>query len=149
MYGKSAPKLSGRGACGYYRGIHFRSLLEVAYLKYLFDNKIEFKSAETNEFAVSYADRTYRPDFYLIESGEVIEVKPKRLVGSKENILKFSAASEKYGDKFRVVTDQDFSLSENELKRLIINNKITFNRETKWVKQLITNLSLTGSIEIN
>jgi endogenous inhibitor of DNA gyrase (YacG/DUF329 family) len=48
MYGKPSPKGSGNGWSGYYKGIYFRSILELSYLKYLLDNNIKFESGELN-----------------------------------------------------------------------------------------------------
>lgn len=124
MYGKPSPQGSGNGWSGWYKGFYFRSLLELSYLKYLFDNKIKFRTAETQEFKVEYKDlngkkRNYFPDFYLEDTKEIIELKPKKLINSKQNKSKFDAAKKKFGKKFKIITDKNLNkLTSNEIQLL-------------------------------
>jgi hypothetical protein len=98
MYGKPSPEGSGNGWSGWYRGYYFRSLLELSYLKYLIDNNIVFETAENKKYQVKYYDSykqqeaNYYPDFYLINSKEIVEIKPKNLLNTQKNIDKYKAA---------------------------------------------------------
>lgn len=112
MYGKPSPNGSGNGWSGWYNGYHFRSILELSYIKFLIDSGIKFKSAETKEYEVKYmlegSERTYRADFVV--DGDIIEIKPSRLVNTKQNSTKFTAAKEKFGAKFKILTENDFPI---------------------------------------
>lgn len=136
MFGKPSPKGSGNGWSGRYKGFYFRSLLELSYLKYLIDNDIKFDSGEKKQYRVEYTEsfsgkeRNYYPDFYLIDTREIIEIKPKMLINSKNNKDKFKRAKEIYGDKFKIITENDINkLSFDEIKILYISG------ELKWLKR--------------
>lgn len=130
MFGKPSPRGSGNGWKGWYKGHFFRSILELSYLKYLIDDNIKFRTAEVQEFKVSYKNwdgtqRNYFPDFYLEDTQEIIEVKPKKLLNTKQNKSKFKAAKRKYGNKFRIVTEE-IKLNIEEMKILHDNGDIKF-----------------------
>jgi len=81
------------------------------------------------EYVESYSGnkRNYFADFYLIDSQELIEVKPKRLINSKQNKDKFEAAKIAYGDKFKILTEKDVNkLSIEDIKELYNNQEIKF-----------------------
>lgn len=141
MYGKPSPKKSGNGYSGYYKGNYFRSILELSYLKYLLDNNIKFESCENKKYRVEYQldnkKQTYFPDFYLLDTQEIIEIKPQNLLNNKINKLKFEAAINKYGNKFKVLTENNFNkLDVNDTYRLYINKEIVFdkNYEQKFIE---------------
>lgn len=137
MYGKPSPEKSGYGINGWYRGIHFRSLLELSYIVYLDENKISWVGAE-GKIRIKYFDtnnkaKTYSPDF-IINEKEVIEVKPKNLY--RHNKLKFEAGRkwcEENNYEYKVITpdylsddviykmwnDKIITFSEISLKRMI------------------------------
>ena len=98
MYGKPAPQGSGNGWSGWYKGWYFRSLRELSYMINVIERfNIEWKSAEN--IKIEYTDwkgnkRNYLPDFLLNEK-YLMEIKPKKLWGSKNIILK-RKAGEKY-----------------------------------------------------
>lgn len=133
MYGKPSPQGSGNGWSGKYKGYYFRSLLELSYLKYLIDNGIKFKIAEIKEFQIKYYDiyrknyYNYYPDFYLEDTQEIIEVKPKNLIKSQQNKNKFKAAKKQFGNKFKIITDIN-KLSFEEIKILCDNGDLIFDR---------------------
>ena len=129
MFGKPSPMGSGNGWKGWYKGFFFRSIMEASFLKYLFDNNITFESAENNKFKIEYFD-TYRkrnanyfPDYYLTNSKEIIEVKPLRLTQTINNKDKFEAARKKYGNKFKIMTQEDFHILTNDEIRELKNNR--------------------------
>jgi len=98
MYGKPAPKKSGSGWTGKYKGWYFRSLKELSYMIQVIEkNNYQWRSAETGDLRIQYKDHdgtdgTYVADF-LIEEKTLVEVKPKKLMGTINNRLKKEAAS--------------------------------------------------------
>lgn len=133
MYGKPSPQGSGNGWSGWFKGVYFRSLLELSYIKYLIDNNIEFESGELSKYKIEYFDsvkqqtRNYFPDFYLIDTNELVEIKPKRLCKSKNNIDKFAEAFKQFGNKFHIITEDDINkLTDLEIKFLHDSNDLKF-----------------------
>lgn len=134
MYGKPSPQGSGNGWSGKYKGKHFRSLNELYYLKHLLDNDIKFDNAEKKKYRVSYefngTNRSYGMDFYLVETDEYIEIKPKKLIKSRLNIAKFNAAIETYGNKFKILTEDDLrKISLDEMVNLYQNGELKFDKK--------------------
>lgn len=69
-------------------------------------------------------------DFYLVESGEFIEIKPRNLLGFGTNPEKFAAARRIHGDKFKIFTEDDFHILERrEIDELYENGHI------EWVER--------------
>ncbi len=143
MFGKSPPQGSGNGWSGWYRGIFFRSILELSYLVYLNNKKIQFESGELNRHRVQYEvngkHKSYCCDFYLPETDEHIEIKPRRLINSSENKTKFEAAK-KYHKSFRVLTENDFEqITSSELINLYtLGDLIWMKRyETKFKERYL------------
>lgn len=65
---------SGRGKCGYYKGIYCDSTYELAYLIYCLDHNIDIKRCEeTFEYEYEGKIHTYHPDFVV--NNELIEIK--------------------------------------------------------------------------
>lgn len=116
MYGKPAPIGSGNGWSGWLNGRYFRSLLELSFM-------IKMPSAVSAEkLSIPYLhnerQRTYRPDFIL--GDKIIELKPKALLSSAENLLKFKAAKERFGDRFMILTEDDIcKISVDDLAILV------------------------------
>jgi len=145
MYGKPSPIGSGNGWSGWYKKIYFRSLLELSYLFYLLDNKILFENGELKKHSIKYKmngiDRTYYPDFYLIDSKTIVEIKPKKLINTAINKCKFAAANKKY-NKFTILTEDDIiQLSFKEIYKLYINNEIIFLARYKTKMDNYTNVN--------
>jgi hypothetical protein len=122
MFGKPAPQGSGNGWSGWYRNYYFRSILELSYLKYLLDNNIKFESGEKRDYKITYYDsflrkkKNYFADFYLIDTKELVEIKPSTLINIIKNKDKFAAAKNNYGDKFKIITENDIKkLTSNEI----------------------------------
>lgn len=134
MYGKPAPQGSGNGWSGYYKNYYFRSLLELSYLKYLLDNNIKFENGEKKKYCIEYqfnnVDRTYRPDYFLVETQELIEIKPKNLINSQINKIKFEAGRQKYGNKFKVLTEDNLiKLNFDEIYILYKTKDLIFDKK--------------------
>lgn len=133
MYGKPAPHGSGNGWSGHYKGMYFRSLLELYYLIYLIDNNIKFENGELKKHTIKYTmdgiERNYFPDFYLIDTQETIEIKPKNLIGTYQNKLKFVAAKQKLGNKHVILTEDEINkIDVNRLWDLYINKELQFDK---------------------
>ena len=115
MFGKPSPNESGRGWSGWYRGLHFRSIFELSYLTYLVENKINFKTGESINFRVEYQDaigndRNYYPDYYIIDTQEIIEIKASYFLKDEQTKLKINKAKEKYGEKYIILTENDIHI---------------------------------------
>lgn len=127
MFGKPSPIGSGNGWSGWFNNIYFRSLLELSYLKYLIDNNIKFESGELKKHKIEYITddgiKNYFCDFYLIDSKSYIEIKPKKLLTSYKNKQKFEEATRKFGDKFKILTEDDIVKLKDEQIRYLYNTK--------------------------
>jgi hypothetical protein len=133
MYGIPSPKKTGNGWSGHYKNYYFRSLLELSYLKYLINNNIEFDKGENKNYQVKYElngiERTYHPDFFLIKTSEVIELKPKKIINSYINKIKFENALKKFGSNFKVLTEDDVKiLNKDELAEMKKNKELKFDK---------------------
>lgn len=131
-FGKPAPKGSGNGWSGHYKDIYFRSLLELHYLIYLIDNNIKFESGEKRKHVITYEmdglKRNYFTDYYLIEEDKYIEIKPKNLINSYQNKLKFEAAKNKLGNKHIVLTEDEIVKTDTQaLYDMYVNKEIIFD----------------------
>lgn len=133
MYGKPSPQGSGNGWCGWYKNYFFRSILELSFIiNYVEKNNINVLSAEKIKIPYIYNEnkRNYLPD-YIDDNNKILyEIKPKHLIKTIENKLKFEEA-EKWclnnGYIFKVITEYDFQkLSTNDIKILRENNEIKF-----------------------
>lgn len=114
MYGRPAPEGSGIGYSGWYKGIFFRSKLELSYILHMKDNSI---IPAESVFSIRYIGldgqpRTYRPDF-IINKSTVVEIKPYNLVDNDENKLKIESARTFFRESsydYNVVTERDFEV---------------------------------------
>lgn len=128
MFGKPSPNGSGRGRSGRWYNLHFRSLLELAFLELFFNtHKYLPISAEVGIYKIQLDNnKNYFADF-IDKSGNFYEIKPMRLVNTPENTHKFLKARELLGDKFLVITDEnlpnyrDIHLRLHQFNELIIN----------------------------
>ncbi|MFA5395709.1 MAG: NUMOD3 domain-containing DNA-binding protein [Methanogenium sp.] len=135
MYGKPAPKGSGRGWCGYLDSIYFRSLLELSYLYYLIEHKIKFENAEKRKYRIPYVDefgtdRTYYADYVI--GKEIIEIKPKFAMKFDRNQKKAEAAYEwcKKNGMFYQILNPDM-LTKNVIIDLVNNGRIKWTDKTR------------------
>lgn len=97
MFGKPPPIGSGNGWSGWYKGWFFRSIKELTYMIDVIEaNGFKWESAEKKDFRIFYNDENgnthvYHPDFFINDK-ILVEVKPKKLMKTKINILKHSFA---------------------------------------------------------
>jgi hypothetical protein len=141
MYGKPSPQGSGNGWKGWYKGTYFASLRELFYIKYLYDNNVKFENGEQRKYRIQYEFNSkklnYFLDFYLPETDEYIEIKPKKLNNSPKNKAKFEAAREKLGDKFKVLNEEDLQPIDLEtMYNLYLEKEIIFMKkyEEKFIQ---------------
>lgn len=134
MYGKPAPVGSGNGWSGWYKNWYFRSLLELSYMINVIERfNIEWESAEKKSLTVEYTNclgnkRTYQADF-LLNKKYLVEIKPKRLRNTADNLLKKEAANNfclKNNLIYKVTSCQ--ALTNDELKNLIETKKIILTK---------------------
>lgn len=102
MYGKPAPKNSGNGICGWYKGWFFRSLLELSYMILVIERfNMKWESGECEKYKINYTEdgvsKNYFPDFVINEK-YIVECKPSKLWMTSKNIVKFEFAK-KYCEK--------------------------------------------------
>ena len=130
MYGKPAPAGSGNGYSGWFKGIFFRSKLELSFLIHHSDHDII--SAESL-FSIPYVNsmevnRSYRPDF-LFDKTKVVEVKPRKMMFEGENTRKYDAARRYFDNsiyEYVIYTEDDFHvLSFDELLELVDEGVVT------------------------
>jgi len=117
MFGKPSPNGSGRGRGGIWKGTHFRSLLELAFLEKYFKEHNQLPlSAERKEKSIKLkSGKTYFPDFE--GHNEIIyEIKPSRMIPL--NIEKIEAGLNHYGKKFKIVTEKELPNYNNIHLRL-------------------------------
>jgi hypothetical protein len=134
MYGKPAPSGSGNGWKGWYKGIYFRSLLELSFLiNYIERFNMKFESGEKAKWAIEYVKMdgvtgTYFPD-YIINDKYMIEIKPKNLINTPSIKAKTSAAIEfckNHGLKYKIF--EPVKLNETIILELHKNNIIKFTK---------------------
>jgi hypothetical protein len=127
MYGKPAPKRSGNGLSGRYRGIYFRSLLELSFMLELDSKNVEFFSCETNKDRFKYeldgVKKTYCPDFFIPATNEFIEIKPSQMLKNREVKIKANAVLEA-GEKIIFITQKDMTKIKREELLILIENGI-------------------------
>jgi len=88
---------------------YMRSTWEIEFAKFLYNNKIEFKYEHMGiNYYYNNKNRIYYPDFYIVNTNILFEVKPKDLIPKTRNVLKRQACLD-LGYDFRYIT-------ENELK---------------------------------
>lgn len=144
MFGKPSPQGSGNGWSGWYNGVFFRSRLELSCMVMYDNNNIKYQTMENRKYAIPYTnqegvERRYYPDL-LLDDGTVIEVKPKKLLEIKTNISKFKRAKEIYGNKFKIMTEEDITvLTTEQIKELRENKQLIFTDryEEKFKKRYL------------
>lgn len=101
-FGRKPSHKCSYGHGGRYKNTWMKSSYEIAYAKYLTKNKIKWLYEPK---AFDLGDTTYRPDFYLPETNEYIEVKG---YWTKEAIYKFELFKKLYSDiKITVLDKQE------------------------------------------
>jgi hypothetical protein len=116
MYGKPSPQGSGNGWSGWYKGKYFRSLRELSFIiEYLEKNNLDWISAEKNKYKIDYIDplghqRTYRPDYFIVNENLLIDIKPIKLWDTPTVKAKKKAA-----ELFCINNGYEFKLQDCEI----------------------------------
>jgi len=141
MYGKPSPEKSGNGCSGWYKGWHFRSILELSYMINVIERfNLQWESGELKKHAIKYKDyknndRNYFPDF-IINDKYVVEVKPKKLWNTPLVSCKTKYAKKyckKNGLKYKITCCT--KITQEELISLYKNKLIKLNNK-KYLKVL-------------
>lgn len=147
MFGRLSPFYSGGGFVGHYKNLHFRSLIELSYIKQMTDENVMIESAENQKFRVKYIDdcgheRNYFPDFYLPEKDIVVELKHVRSLKDKNVNLKTQAAKKNF-NKFILLTNKDINmLNYLELYKMVENNEVELcERSYKKLQKIVKYVS--------
>lgn len=137
MYGRPAPKGSGNGISGWYKGWFFRSLRELSYMVNVIEKEgHKWRSLDnTSDFRIKYLDkdgheRSYCPDF-LIDDNIIVEIKPKKLQELDLVVRKQNAAIMycKSRNMRHIITDveiMDFSI----IKSMVESGEIRFTEKS-------------------
>jgi len=140
MYGKPAPKNSGNGICGWYKGWFFRSLLELSYMIFVIERfNLNWDNGEYDKYRISYVQddvtKNYFPDF-IINEKYVVECKPKRLWSTTKNLLKFESAKKYCEENDYIFKVRDIpKLKKPELLSLIDSGLVELTN--KWKEKII------------
>lgn len=117
---------------GWYNGLYFRSSLELSFLVNNSD-KI-FSSCEIKKYVIRYSTngkiKSYYPDY---TDGEFIyEIKPTNLLTFGFNGIKIEAAKEKFGDTYKVITEQEcYYIPKDTIKKLIENGNVVLIKNSE------------------
>lgn len=105
---------------GYFNGIFYRSSYELKFMEYCHKNNIEFESAETKKFRLSYTvdekKKWYYPDFYLEKYDCVIEIKPNGMLTNETVLNKINVGMQNY--RFFVITEEELENLDNFFEEL-------------------------------
>jgi len=137
MYGKPSPQGSGNGWKGWYKGIFFRSLLELSFLiNYIERFNFKMENAEKTKYSIKYkdykgTDRTYFAD-YIINDKYIVEIKPKNFHKSISNIPKIKAGI-KYAkrNKLKYKLIDPIRISEEQIIKRLNNETLIFTKQYK------------------
>lgn len=108
---------------GWYNNLHFRSSLE---LSFLINNQNEvFESCENESYKIPYKignkEKSYYPDF--TNGNFIYEIKPKSLLKYKDNLFKIDSAKKVYGEKYKVITEEESPYVSKEIIMELIESK--------------------------
>lgn len=119
---------------GWYNGLYFRSSLELSFL--VNNSEIKFTSCEIKKYSVKYLvngkNKTYYPDY---TDGEFIyEVKPTSLLDYGVNPFKIAAAKEKFGEIYKVITEEKCSyITKDTIKNLIESGNVVLVKNSEKI----------------
>lgn len=119
---------------GWYNGLYFRSSLELSFL--VNNNEKSFSSCETKKYAVNYSVKDkikiYYPDY---TDGEFIyEIKPTSLLNFSFNPIKINAAKDKFGDFYKVITEEECNyISKDTVKQLIEKGNVVLVKNSEKI----------------
>lgn len=134
MYGKPSPQGSGNGWSGWYKGIYFRSLLELSFLVNWVDRfNLKIENAECKKYRIHYdfngSGRNYFAD-WVINEKYLIEIKPKKLWSTPQNKAKFEATKEYCKENnliFKII--EPIKLTKEDILVLYETKQIIFNKK--------------------
>lgn len=131
MFGKPTPKKAGNGWSGWYKNFYFRSIRE---LTFFLENENRVTPIHLDrDFSVKYIglngqQRTYSADF-ILDGKTIIEIKPKKLWETRENLLKFSAMIDFCEQNRLTFQVLDVKPNTEILKEKYLNGEIFFDKK--------------------
>lgn len=139
MYGKPAPKNSGNGICGWYKGWFFRSLLELSYMISVIERfNLKWENGESEKYKIFYnqdgVNKNYFPDF-VIGNKYIVECKPKQLWLTSKNIIKFEFAKKYCEENGYIFKVRDLPKIKKPDLLLLINSGLV-ELTNKWKDKL-------------
>lgn len=152
QFGKPAPKKSGSGVSGYYKGIYFRSLFEYFFIKKCEKEGIPFVPNDvsieknTNKVVIPYLyegrKRHYIPDF-IINGTTIVEVKNHLAFQNpewklkEEGLKEFLKRSNVYTD-YKLVDERELDFNVDVLKQDIVLGviKVDENKQPRLEKSI-------------
>jgi len=148
MFGRPSPKGSGNGWKGHYKGIYFRSLLELSFLVNYIDRfNMSFESGEKAKWAINYITPMGKPGTYfadyIINRKYMVEIKPKKLINTPLIKAKTIAAKDfcnKNNIKYKIF--EPIKLDKQSLLDLYNKKDLVFseNPESKYINYLNNNI---------
>ena len=89
---KQGTNLCGKGKRGYYKGYYCQSSWELAYVIYQLEHNVAFiRNKEGFKYILEGIERSYFPDFYLIDDDTYVEIKGYYDNKTKEKEKQFPA----------------------------------------------------------
>lgn len=87
---RQGTNLCGKGKRGYYKGYYCQSSWELAYVVYQLDHNVNFiRNTKRFSYTLDGINRSYFPDFYLIDEDIYIEIKGYYDNKTKEKEIQF------------------------------------------------------------
>lgn len=138
MYGRSPGHAAGLGYAGKYKGWYFRSLLELSYMIGVIEKQnLIWERGEQKKFRVYYVDskgteRSYCPDFFLVDERKIVEIKPAYILkypAAKQKITRSKEHYEKFGYTYEVVTPKILPIKD--IYELYNKQEITVGERNK------------------
>jgi hypothetical protein len=126
--GKFNTKKNSGGIEGYYKGIYFRSSLELSFLvKYG-----PMENAENSKYRIEYGNNNYYYPDFADNNGNVYEIKPSNLLTYGSNPIKIEEAKKVYKEKYIVITEKECPyISKKEIELLIQKGVLTLTDRGK------------------
>jgi hypothetical protein len=126
---------------GWYNGLYFRSSLELSFL--VSNTEISFTSCELKKYSVNYLVngkyKVYYPDY--TDGNFIYEIKPSKLLNFGLNPLKISAAKEKFGCVYNVITEKEcYYISKDTIKNLIEIGSVILVKNSEKIFERYKNL---------
>lgn len=131
MYGKPTPVNAGVGWRGKFENLTFRSLRELMFIIEMKENNKSIESAE--HLKICYkdyngTDRTYRPDFIILQEKKIVEIKPLKLINSPLVKIKYKALQSWCEQNGYICEIRDMIIDLEKIKQYYYKSNIVFEK---------------------